>query len=215
MATPPTYGPSKTPVSSPAARLTRQQSEASGTSRAERHSVGIEGALKHPNGSTLSIKLVDLSYDGCRIEAPTLLEPGDRVQIIAKGSITDAVVRWYSNGQAGLSFNGTGGGSPKPGSLETIPRDEPRISTAIEATMQRHGKQKYPVTVYDMSTAGCQVEFVDRPDVGETVHMRFSGLQPLEASVRWIAGIRAGVEFERPIHPAVFDLLIRKPAAER
>jgi len=215
MATPPTSGPSKIPVSSHAARLTRPQSDASEKSREERHSVGIEGALKHPNGSTLSIKLVDLSYDGCRIEVPMLLEAGDRVQIIAKGSITDAVVRWYSNGQAGLSFNAPALGSPKSGKLETIPRDEPRISTAIEATMQRHGKAKYPVTVYDMSTAGCKVEFVDRPDVGEPVHMRFHRLQPLEATVRWIAGIQAGVEFERPIHPAVFDLLIRKPAAER
>jgi hypothetical protein len=207
------HGPTDFQPDSAAARFARRDSEAAAASRAERRLVRMDGVLKLPDGSSVSIKLVDLSYDGCRIETPAELQPGDTVQMIAKGSVTEAAVRWFSDGEAGLSFERAPTRLSRVADPEASSRDEPRITAAFKATMQRHGKVKYPVTVYDMSASGCKVEFVDRPDVGEAVHMRFAGLQPMEGNVRWLAGTQAGIQFERPIHPAVFDLLIRNGGA--
>jgi hypothetical protein len=37
-------------------------------------------------------------------------------------------------------------------------------------------------------------------------------MQAIEAEVCWIDGFTAGVNFVAPIHPAVFDRLVRGPA---
>jgi hypothetical protein len=37
-------------------------------------------------------------------------------------------------------------------------------------------------------------------------------MELLEARVCWIDGFTAGVEFQKPMHPAVFDLLVTKLA---
>jgi hypothetical protein len=64
--------------------------------------------------------------------------------------------------------------------------------------------------VFDASSHGCKVEFVERPEMQECVWVRFEGLEPLEAHVRWLEGHCAGLQFSRPIHPAVFDLMAER-----
>jgi len=39
---------------------------------------------------------------------------------------------------------------------------------------------------------------------------QFEGMDALEATVCWVCGFEGGLEFDRPIHPAVFDRLIAK-----
>ena len=73
--------------------------------------------------------------------------------------------------------------------------------------MRRAGKLDFRVHIYDLSPDGCKAEFVDRPEVGEQLWIKFDGMEALEANVRWIVGQKAGVKFARPIHAAVFDLL--------
>jgi len=51
---------------------------------------------------------------------------------------------------------------------------------------------------------------VTRPKLDETVWVKIDGLESLEALVCWVNGFEAGVEFVRPIHPAVFDFLINR-----
>ncbi len=164
---------------------------------------------RRPDGSILPSVIVTLSPDGCRIECPAPLQPGDNLQIAIQGDAIDAIVRWFSNGNAGLSFFWDRSSSTES-RTGTTRSDEVRAKAEIQATMQRHGKPRYPVIVSDMSIAGCKVEYVDRPDVGERVHMRLPGLEPIEGMVRWVAGAEAGIHFERPIHPAVFELLLRR-----
>jgi hypothetical protein len=64
--------------------------------------------------------------------------------------------------------------------------------------------------VFDASAHGCKVEFVERPENQECVWVRFEGLEPIEALVRWLDGQCAGLQFSRPIHPAVFDLIAER-----
>ncbi|MEO7365355.1 MAG: hypothetical protein ABIW03_03460 [Sphingomicrobium sp.] len=47
----------------------------------------------------------------------------------------------------------------------------------------------------------------------EIVWVKFEGLKSLEAVVSWIDGFAAGLEFQRPVHPAVFEVLLQRLAA--
>ena len=79
-----------------------------------------------------------------------------------------------------------------------------------EVVLKRTGNPKFRVKIHDVSTHGCRVEFIDRPRLDEKVWLKFDGLEALSANVCWVEGPDAGVEFERPIHPAVFDLLLKR-----
>ena len=57
--------------------------------------------------------------------------------------------------------------------------------------------------VFDASPDGCKIEFVERPDLGEALWVKFEGMELLEARVRWTEGFTAGVEFKnRSIRPS-------------
>ena len=117
-----------------------------------------------------------------------------------------------------LSFDGCGvlcaeelcPGEPLEQATPTQPRRYERISVAGEAWLRRSAKRQFRVHIYDLSPLGCKAEFVERPEVSEQLWIKFDQLEALEAEVRWIAGPRTGLEFTRPIHPAVFNLLVAR-----
>jgi hypothetical protein len=43
--------------------------------------------------------------------------------------------------------------------------------------------------------------------------LKFDGLEAIEAEVCWVEGFVAGLQFDKPIHPAVFDLLLHRLGA--
>lgn len=91
-----------------------------------------------------------------------------------------------------------------------VPRQASRVSLAGEVSLRRAGQMQYQVSVFDVSEHGCKVEFVEKPRLDEHVWLKFDGLEALEATVCWVDGFAVGLEFARPIHPAVFDLLIAR-----
>lgn len=76
--------------------------------------------------------------------------------------------------------------------------------------MRRAGCATYRVSLHDISPFGCRVEFIDRPSVNEKVWIKFEGLESIEGTVCWVKGIEAGVKFERPLHPVIFELLVSR-----
>lgn len=76
--------------------------------------------------------------------------------------------------------------------------------------LRRSGQRHYSVNVYDISPEGCRLEFVERPRLDEMVWVKFGAIESIEANVCWINGHDVGVEFVRPIYPAVFEALVRK-----
>ncbi len=88
---------------------------------------------------------------------------------------------------------------------DPTPRKSARVSLAAEVALRRAGQPNYRVRVFDASPHGCKLEFVERPSLDETVWVKFEGMEALEASVCWVDGFAAGVEFKKPIHPAVFE----------
>jgi hypothetical protein len=93
------------------------------------------------------------------------------------------------------------------------PRKANRISLDAEVTLRRPGKSNYRVRAFDASPGGCKLEFIERPDLGEFLWVKFEGLELLEARVCWTEGFTAGVEFQKTLHPGVFEMVIKRLAA--
>jgi hypothetical protein len=168
--------------------------------------VTLSGFAALENGSTFAVEIVDLSYDGCKIDAPIALLPRLRLKISVDGTkALFAEVRWCRDGQAGLQF------SPEPASHKPeTPRQQPRHAVAAEVSLRRSSSKPYYSRVFDLTAAGCKIEFVERPRHGELVWAKFEGLEAVESIVRWVDGFYGGVEFVRALHPAVYDLLLTK-----
>ncbi len=85
---------------------------------------------------------------------------------------------------------------------------EPRIVLDAEVSLRRSGQHGYRVKVHDASPNGCRIEFVERPSLDERVWVKFEKLDGVEGLVCWVDGFEGGVEFVKPIHPAVFERLV-------
>ena len=84
----------------------------------------------------------------------------------------------------------------------------PRIAVDAEVLLWRSGQNNYRVRVYDASPNGCRIQFVERPSLDERLWVRFGQLEGIEGQVCWVDGFVGGIQFVRPIHPAVFDRLV-------
>jgi PilZ domain len=93
-------------------------------------------------------------------------------------------------------------------------RKSVRVPMKAEVHLRRSGQSNYLVNVHDISPEGCKLEFVERPRLDETVWVKFDGLDAVEAIVCWLKGSEAGIEFTRPIYPAVFDILVSRLVSE-
>jgi hypothetical protein len=176
--------------------------------RHERRPVRMRGHIILGDGAHHEIHLLDLSYEGCGIETAATLEPGQalKLSVLRRGAM-DAVVRWTRGDKAGLAFVPDAAEAKK-----RWPRRSERVALSAEVTLRRLGHTNFRVTVSDASPEGCKVELVERPAEGESVIVKFEGLEALEAQVCWIGGYTAGLKYARPMHPAVFDLLVERLA---
>ena len=174
--------------------------------RRERRPTSMTGFAMLEGNESHEILVLDLSYEGCGIQTPVELRPGQKLKlsVLRRGAI-DAEVRWCSGGKAGLVF-----------AEEAAPAEEhrariaERVTLTAEVRMRRLGKANYRVAVLDASPQGCRVELVEQPSTGEHVLVKFDGLEVLGSEVCWVEQRCAGLRFEKPIHPAVFELMIKR-----
>ena len=176
--------------------------------RPERRHVSMHGFALLGDGQTHSIEVLDLSYEGCSIQTAAQLAAGDEIKlsVLRRGAV-DAVVRWCADGKAGLAFT-----PPEAEAKIHWPRRSERVSLSAEVTLRRRGMTNFRVSVGDASPEGCKVELVERPSAGEHVLVKFDGIEAMDAEVCWLEGFTAGLRFVRPMHPAVFDLLVERLA---
>ena len=95
-----------------------------------------------------------------------------------------------------------------PPERQSLRSREPRAVLDAEVALRRSGQQGYRVRIHDASPHGCRIELVERPRIDERVWVKFEGLDAVEGLICWVDGFVAGVEFVKPIHPAVFDRLV-------
>jgi hypothetical protein len=97
-----------------------------------------------------------------------------------------------------------------PPDRQKLVRKAERVSVSGEVSLRRSGQHNYRVHAYDLSPLGCKIEFVERPELDERVWVKFDGLDAVEGMVCWIEGFVVGIEFVRPVYPAVFDALVAR-----
>ena len=175
-------------------------------SRLPRRMIALDAHVLRADDAIASVAILDLSYQGCRLRTDEYLWPEEKLKLsVPRRGVINATVRWCSEGQAGLSFDDD---APDPAEEAKVARKAVRFPADSEVSLRRVGHVKFQVNVRDISPDGCRIDLIERPRIGESLHLKFEGLEVVECKVRWVEGYIAGLEFVRPIHPAVFDLLM-------
>ncbi|WP_300973652.1 PilZ domain-containing protein [Sphingomonas sp. LHG3406-1] len=172
--------------------------------REERRPTALSGWLARPTAErSWDFILTNLSYGGCRLRTDAPLVRGDEVNLTVhrRGAIP-AVVRWRNGHGVGLSFV-----VEAPPRTE-VPRQAKRRPLAMAVIVRRAGRRSQSLDASDISPRGCCLAFVDPPRPDDWIWVALPGLEPMEGRIRWVEDYRAGVEFVKPIHDAVFDLLL-------
>lgn len=172
--------------------------------REERKPAQLSGWMERPGSDkAFDFTVLNLSYGGCRLETDAPLARGEKVvlHVHRRGSIP-AVVRWRNGHGIGLSFTPTEEAKPaKPRKVERLPLN-------AEIIVRRAGRRAQSLEISDLSRFGCCLQFVEPPRAEDWIWVALPSLAPVEARVRWVENHRAGVEFVRPIHESVFELLL-------
>lgn len=94
-------------------------------------------------------------------------------------------------------------------------RTSERIAVVAEISLRSPKVSTYTAQITNLSATGCCVDLVHRVRRDETLWIKFFGLEALESVVCWEKEFVAGVEFVRPLHPAVMDMLGARLKASR
>ena len=90
------------------------------------------------------------------------------------------------------------------------PRKSDRVPLEMGAGLRQRGASGVTVQIMDLSINGFRVATHLELCDGTDVWLRLPGLEACHARVVWSKGHYVGCEFERPLHPAVLDMIIRK-----
>ena len=91
-------------------------------------------------------------------------------------------------------------------------RRNPRLSLDADIEFRRRKETHYTVRMEDLTAEGCRIAPPERVDAGELVWVQLPSLESLSSHVKWTSDWQSGVEFDRPMHRAVFDLLAARLA---
>lgn len=100
----------------------------------------------------------------------------------------------------------------KPPAAASSPagRQSERVSVEFGAGLRQRGAAGVSVQVMDLSTHGFRVASHLELCNGTDVWLRLPALEPCHATVVWSEGHFIGCAFERPLHPAVLEMIVRK-----
>lgn len=82
-----------------------------------------------------------------------------------------------------------------------------RVSLRADIDFRRTGERRWRVNILDFSPQGCRVELPVRVTSEDKIWISLPGVEALQGRICWVKDWVAGVEFDRPIHPAVFDMV--------
>jgi hypothetical protein len=91
-------------------------------------------------------------------------------------------------------------------------RQWPRLPLEADVEFRRKRETRYRIPMYDLTPQGCRIASPERLLSGEMIWVQLPSLESLSCSVKWTAQWQSGVEFDRPMHPAVFDMMSRRLA---
>lgn len=80
----------------------------------------------------------------------------------------------------------------------------------MRATGRLRGGSKVVLEVLDISLAGCMIDSPAwSPKIGDSLLVKFDGLEAMPGEVVWVDQRNAGIVFEQLLHEAVFQRLDR------
>ena len=89
-------------------------------------------------------------------------------------------------------------------------RKSERVALEIGAGLRQRGGTGVSIQIMDLSTDGFRASTHLQLEKGADVWLRLPGLEAYQARVMWAKGNFIGCAFERPLHPAVLDMIVRK-----
>jgi hypothetical protein len=109
------------------------------------------------------------------------------------------------------------------GELTTDPRPAPeltsrkseRVTLDMGAGLRQRGGTGVAIQIMDLSVDGFRASTHLNLAKGTDVWLRLPGLEPYQARVMWAKGNFVGCAFERPLHPAVLDMIVKKTAGRK
>lgn len=72
----------------------------------------------------------------------------------------------------------------------------------------KRGTERTTVILKDLNQYGARIEGMAKLRIDEPIHLMLPGLQPKMAFVVWSRDKVSGLEFEKPLHEAVFETLV-------
>jgi PilZ domain len=91
-------------------------------------------------------------------------------------------------------------------SVVYVPRAE-RVSFDMMVRYRFEGTRA-TVLLKDLSCNGARVEGIPHLRMGDLIAIMLPSLKPKDAEVVWTAGKGAGLQFERPLHPDIYEELV-------
>ncbi len=82
-----------------------------------------------------------------------------------------------------------------------------RVTLEASVDFRRPRESHYAVTMHDLTPHGGRLACPERLDKGELVWVQLPSRESLPAWVRWTQKAQSGVEFDRPMHRAVFEMM--------
>lgn len=89
-------------------------------------------------------------------------------------------------------------------------RKSTRVALELDAGLRQRGGTGVGIQIVDLSTDGFRASTHLQLEKGGDVWLRLPGLEPYHAKVMWARGNFIGCAFERPLHPAVLEMIVRK-----
>lgn len=83
-----------------------------------------------------------------------------------------------------------------------------RLALNLAASVRERGRSPFTVALLDLSILGCRIELGGDLQPDSWIWIKLPGLEPRYSRVAWSKAGFAGIEFEVPLHEAVFDCLV-------
>jgi hypothetical protein len=93
-------------------------------------------------------------------------------------------------------------------------RRHARASVLVGVKFRRKGESWFRTKVTDLSPAGFRLLSFVKLRAGMEVWIMFPGFDGRKARVIWVADHEAGCMFESPLHPAIYDHILRTSARD-
>src|ERR1043165_3827269 len=89
-------------------------------------------------------------------------------------------------------------------------RNSTRVTLEMGAGLRQRGGTGVAIQIVDLSIDGFRAPTHLNLAKGADVRPRLPGLEPYQAKVMWAKGAFIGCAFERPLHPAVLEMIVKK-----